>query len=230
MGNINFAKAITLFGLLMTAEWLVAAPRLSEAPSFYLDLQYGQTTSKSKLVESNDTGSSMRYGLGSFAGQDSQFGFRLFGTIEQTKFALNDSAINGHWQDTMLNYFFGSFYLSVMLSRLEIKVEQQGETIFDAAGSGFGFGAGWLQMIGRSNVVYLDVFQASIAELKNAEDLDLAIPQRMEVDIGARVSLWEQGLDLNFGYRLTNLTYSSISNFSDTTSTTYLGLRLSLYF
>ncbi|MFW7380827.1 MAG: hypothetical protein ACOH5I_18575 [Oligoflexus sp.] len=226
----KFLKNILLSSLVWLFVPAIAMSRYREPPTFYLDLQYGLSTTKSKLVGSNDTGSSLRYGLGSYAGRDGQFGFRLFGSVEQTRFELNDSLIQSQWQDTMLSYFFGYFYLSVMLSRVEIKVKEQGLDILDAAGSGYGFGGGMHFTVGKSNLIYFDVFQVSVAELKNTLEQKASIPQRMELDLGARIAIWERWLDLNFGFRMQQLGYKTIANFRDASHATYLGWRFSLYF
>jgi hypothetical protein len=46
-------------------------------PDFYFDTTYGFTTSKSKLVASNDLGSTFSYSLGSYAGKEAVLGFNL---------------------------------------------------------------------------------------------------------------------------------------------------------
>ncbi len=78
---------------------------------FLFDVQYAFTTSKSKLVGSNDTGTALRYGLSGYAGSNSNLAFLLHFDRDTTNFQLNSSKVDMNWQDTRVRYHLGFFYM-----------------------------------------------------------------------------------------------------------------------
>jgi len=195
-------------------------------PGFLFHLNYGMSTTKSKLVASNDTGTSLGYGIGGFAGSSRNLEFNLGFETDSTAFLLNDSKIVYDWQDTKLNYHLGYFYAGAVFSRLNLKVNAQGADTVDAAGSGYGASLGFLTPVGRGGSLRIDVTTVSIATMKNALVTEVSVPSRLDIDIGSAVDIWGKWLDFTFGYRMRTVTVKNASSFSDTETSTYLGLRV----
>lgn len=197
---------------------------------FFFDVQYAFTTSKSKLVASNDTGTALRYGLGGYAGSSSNIAFLLHFESDTTSFALNDSKIVMNWQDTKVRYHLGYFYLGALFTRLEMTANNAGTDTVDAAGSGMGINAGTLFGVGKGGSVYLDVTTATLPKMKNAIDQSIAIKQRMDIDVGASIDLTAKLLDMTFGYKIRNVTVETDTSYKEALYSTYAGLRMSFYF
>ncbi len=197
---------------------------------FLIDTQYAFTTSKSKLVGSNDTGTALRYGFGGYAGDDSNIAFLVHFDHDVTTFALNSSKIDMNWQDTRIRYHLGFFYLGALFTRLDMKVNSAGTDTVDASGSGMGANTGVLFGVGKSGSMYVDVNSASLSAMKNALDQTVSIKQRLDVDIGASIDLTQKLVDMTFGYKIRNLTISADSSYKEILYTTYAGLRLSFFF
>lgn len=195
-------------------------------PGFSLDLNYGFTTTKSKLVASNDSGTTLGYGIGGYAGSSKNIEFNLGFETDTTPFLLNGSKVVYDWQDTKIRYHLGSFYAGVVFSRLNWAVNNAGVDTVDAAGSGYGGSAGFLTSVGRGGILRIDVTTVSIAAMKNALATEVSVPSRLDIDIGAAVDLWSKWLDFTFGYRMRTLSLKTDQAYSDTETSTYLGLRL----
>jgi len=195
-------------------------------PSFSFDLNYGLTTSKSKAVASNDTGSSLGYSLGGFAGSSKDIEFNLGFETDTTSYLLNSSKIVYDWQDTKLRYHLGSFYAGVVFSRLNWTVNNAGIDIVDAAGSGYGASAGYLTSVGKGGILRIDVTTVNIAAMKNAIATEVSVPSRLDIDIGAAVDIWGKWLDFTFGYRMRTLSVKTDSTYADSETSTYIGLRM----
>lgn len=227
----NLVATLVLGSLvLLMSQPGYALRRTHDIPSIYSEIQYGMATNLSVLLENHDMGSQLRYAVGTYAGHDGQIAFHLLGTMENVKFSLNDSSFQAHWQDTRINYFWGPAYIMLMLTRVDVKASLEGQDTLDAAGSGFGYGLGWHQSLGPGSLLYLDLAQANLANMKNAEDSELQIPSRLEIDLGARVRVWKTWLDMVFGYRLSSVSYAGDFSATDRTYTTYVGLRTSVVF
>jgi hypothetical protein len=66
--------------------------------------------------------------------------------------------------------------------------------------------------------------------MKNAIDQEIAIKQRMDIDIGGSIDLTSKLLDFTFGYKIRNITVDSDASYAEILSTTYAGLRMSFHF
>jgi hypothetical protein len=197
---------------------------------FLFDAQYAFTTSKSKLVGSNDTGTALRYGLGGYAGSNSNLAFLLHFDRDTTNFQLNSSKVDMNWQDTRVRYHMGFFYLGALFTRLEMTADREGTDVVDAAGSGLGINTGALLGIGRGGSVYLDVMTATLPTMKNAIDQEISIKQRLDIDIGGSIKLSSKLLDMTFGYKIRNVSVQTDAAYAESLYTTYAGLRMSFQF
>jgi hypothetical protein len=197
---------------------------------FFFDAQYAFTTSKSKLVGSNDTGTALRYGLGGYAGTNSNLSFLLHFDQDTTNFLLNSSKVQMNWQDTRVRYHLGFFYLGALFTRLEMTADREGAELVDAAGSGMGLNTGVLFGVGRGGSVYLDVMTATLPNMKNAIEQEIAIKQRLDIDLGGSIKLTSKLLDMTFGYKIRNVSVQTDSTYQEALFTTYAGLRMSFRF
>ncbi|WP_141734831.1 hypothetical protein [Oligoflexus tunisiensis] len=197
---------------------------------FFFDAQYAFTTSKSKLVGSNDTGTALRYGLGGYAGTHSNLSFLLHFDRDTTNFLLNSSKVDMNWQDTRVRYHMGFFYLGALFTRLEMTADREGTELVDAAGSGMGLNTGMLFGVGRGGSVYLDVMMATLPNMKNAIDQEIAIKQRLDIDLGGSIKLTSKLLDMTFGYKIRNVSVDTDSTYQEALYTTYTGIRFSFRF
>ena len=216
--------------LLGVSGQVYAQGRGGPQADFLVDAQFAFTSSKSKLVGSNDTGTALRYGLGAYAGSNSNLAFLLHFDRDVTNFQLNDSQVDMNWQDTRVRYHMSYFYLGAVLSRLEMKAERETVEIVDAAGSGMGFNAGTMFTVGRNGSIAFDILSVSVPNMKNSVDQTLAIKSRLDIDIGASIDLTSKLLDMTFGYKTRNLTIVTDTSYQDILTSTYVGLRMSLYF
>jgi hypothetical protein len=216
---------VFMLGLLSPSPHLNAQDR-SSYPTFMVDVNYGLTTMKSKLVQSNDTGSSLNYSLGGFAGDDRQIEYSVGFESDATTFQLNDSKIAYDWQDTRLRYHLGMVYAGVVFSRLNMEMSRGGVDIIDAAGSGYGGSAGFLTGIGRRGMIRFDVTSVSLPKLKNVVVGEASVPSRLDIDLGVSIDLFGKWSNFNFGYRMRTITVKADVSASDTESATYLGFRI----
>ncbi len=202
----------------------------TRVPNFYADAQLGLITYKSKLAASNDTGTALRYGVGSCAGSEGQLRFNLMIDTASTNFALNDSKLTLAWQDTAIRYQWAWFYVGALFSRLEMTAHIEGADKIDAAGSGFGGTTGFLFDVGKRAQLNLDISSASIAKMTNALEGEVKLGSRLDVDLGSQVELGKKFL-FAFGYRMRTMSISFAStSYAELVTSTYAGLRYSLYF
>jgi hypothetical protein len=227
---IQFCRATFLFLLGGSGTTYAQGSGRGPQSDFLFDAQYAFTTSKSKLVGSNDTGTALRYGLGGYAGSNSNLAFLLHFDQDATNFQLNSSKVNMSWQDTRVRYHMGFFYLGALFTRLEMTANKEGAELVDAAGSGMGLNTGALLGIGRGGSVYLDLMTATLPTMKNAIDQEISIKQRMDIDIGGSIKLSSKLLDMTFGYRMRNVSVQTDASYAETLYTTYAGLRMSFQF
>lgn len=223
-GKNSKACLVLAFSLFATSE--LRAQERSDYPTFMFDLNYGLTTMKSKLVSQNDTGSSLNYSLGGFAGDQKQIEYNVGFETDAATFQLNGSKISYDWQDTKLRYHLGMFYAGAVFSRLNMEVNREGVDIIDAAGSGYGGSLGFLHAIGRRGMFRVDVTTVALPKLKNVIEGDAGVPSRLDIDIGASIDLYGKWSCFNFGYRMRTIAIKSDISASDTESSTYIGFRL----
>lgn len=218
------------FLLLLSATFMTSEYAYCEVasiyPSFSFDLNYGLTTSKSKAVASNDTGSALGYSLGGYAGSSKNIEFNLGFETDTTAYLLNSSKTVYDWQDTKIRYHLGDFYAGVVFSRLNWTVNAAGVDVVDAAGSGYGASAGFLTTVGKGGILRIDVTTVNIAAMKNALASKVSVPSRLDIDIGAAVDIWGKWLDFTFGYRMRTLSVKTDSSYAESESSTYIGLRM----
>lgn len=200
------------------------------APTFFLDTTFGLTTYKSKLINSNDTGTGLSYSIGGHAGESHEYGFLVRTDSNKTSFLLNESSIATTWQDTILRYRMWAFYLGGVFSQIDLKVNDQGTDRLNVAASGYGGNVGFLIPINRIGAFYCDVVSVSVANFRNTLEEEIKAGTRMDIDLGAHFDITRELLDLAVGYKQRTSTISVGGSNVENYYVTYLGLRAALYF
>lgn len=225
---------IWLWALTLSTEVWAAADSGSDTaayfPTFFLDTTFGFTTFKSKLVDSNDTGTGLTYSLGGNAGVNRNYGFILRTDSSATTFALNESKVTQVWQDTIIRYRLGYFYLGVLFDTLDFKVNSQGTELLDVAGSGMGGNAGFFVPIGRIGSFYLDATSVTLSTFRNVLATEVKGGSRMDIDLGANFDVTKQLLDFVVGYRQRTMSFTTDQAYAEAYYITYLGFRFAVYF
>lgn len=197
-------------------------------PDFYFDTTYGFTTSKSKLVASNDLGSTFSYGLGSYAGKEAVLGFHLGFSTDTIAYELNTSSITLGWQETAIHYRMGPFYIGPIFGQVDVKSSKEGSDIIDAKGSGIGGTTGLIMSVGRKSAIYLKVSSLSISAMKDTSDQTVSVNSRFDIDIGTSIKISRDLFSLIFGYKQRTMAISYGSSYNEAMYTTYFGFRTSV--
>ncbi len=227
---LQIAIGVLLALLTEVRAWAAGDGLMQATPTFYLDLTFGFTTYKSELVQSNDTGTGLTYSLGGYAGQDHQVGFKTEVDSTTTTFALNDSSTTVVWQDSIINYRLSYFYLGVVFSQLDIKLNNAGTDEVDAGATGMGYNAGLLIPIQRVGFFYTDVIGVTPTTSRNALTGDYTAGARMDIDIGTSFDLTRNAVDMMVGYKQRTMAMSSTLSGTETYYCTYIGFRFGAFF
>lgn len=200
----------------------------SSLKTIHLDADYAMTTHKSELVESNDTGSSIRYGVGFNVGAQKELGIVLQTESSTISFLLNDTAVSLLYRDTRITYRLGYFYLGAVSAYAEASAEgADGAEMFSGRGSGFGYTAGALIPVGKS-LLQVDVTSAAISDFLNKDEaVTVALGSRMDIDISGHIPISRRYFKLDLGYRQRTqpITYQGTA-YTETMQKTYLGFSM----
>ncbi|MCX6106504.1 MAG: hypothetical protein NTY08_11810 [Proteobacteria bacterium] len=222
------------------------------APTSYFELIGGYSTYKSALLSSNDTSTSVSYGLGVWAGHDKSLGMKLERSSSTFNFALNSSKLAQNWQDLHFLYRLGVARLGAVISSSSYTVSAPPDSdgdgkpddslaaveYIDVVTNGYGVSAGLSIPLGRvslleSNFIY--VLSAAGRQKAAAADADTAtvtasqrvssIGPRMEFNIGGRFALTRNVLSALCGFRYNSYTIT-VDNTAkaDVMTSTYVGL------
>jgi hypothetical protein len=193
--------------------------------TLHVDVDYALTTHKSELVESNDTGSSLRYAVGFNVGAQKQLGIVLQTESSAIDFLLNETAMSLLYRDTRITYRLGYFYIGAVSAYAEAAATgTDGEEMFSGRGSGFGYTAGVLYPVGKS-LLQVDVTSAAISDFLNKdEDVTVSLGSRTDIDISGHIPISRKYMTLDLGYRQRSqpITYQDTS-YTDTMQKTYIG-------
>ncbi len=194
-------------------------------PTLHFSADGGTSTYKSELVESNDTATSIRYGMGLYAGADKLLGFGLRMDSQTTPFALNESQIVSSWQETFLTYRWGYMHAGAIISLVNMSATQGETDLFDLTGNGYGATFGAFYPFSKDGSVRTEINFVQINTIKETNQVDVSIGQRLDVDVGANFHLVKKRwLDLLVGYRMRTLSITLTETFAEQITSTYLGL------
>jgi hypothetical protein len=201
-------------------------------PTFFLDVTAGlSSTYKSKLVDSNDTGSNIMYAIGGNAGAESSFGFAVKTETNTTAFQLNESKVASTWQDAILRYNIGYFYLGLTFTDLTLKVNNAGTETVDSIAKGYGANLGFFIPFGRAGIFYFDAMSNTLSTVWDK----LAVTtykgaSRTDADLGFAYNITRESFVLLVGYKQRTGSITTDSSYSEQLMTTYFGFRTALFF
>lgn len=197
----------------------------------YLDVRYGLSTIKSELLESNETSSSVGYGVGANAGAERNFGVKLWRESMSTKFLLNETQFDATWQDLSFTYSWGWMALGGMVVSLDAAAKDAaGESIFTAVASGYG-GIFSLDIPVQKGFFFTEARFATYSTITEKDEKTLTIGPRMDISFGGKLPLTKRNLDMVFGYRQRTYPISlEGTSASEWVADTFLGFQWGLSF
>lgn len=218
-------------GIIMQASSAFAQRRGSKSSGSTLSITTGGglSTHKSKTVESNDTATSIVYGVKFRAGRSGDIGIEYSKFSTPTTFELNTSEITTSFADTSFSYHMWLFYLGLSISNTDIIVDNSGTEIFDGLGSGYGGVFGMDIPVGKGNSFIVEMRSITTSTLKHDSASEITLGPRTDVNFSGKIALTKQFLALDIGFKQS--TYSvSIGGTStaETVYTTWAGLSFNL--
>lgn len=227
---VNLLLLYSLFFCIPDSLWAREVGLKGANPSFFLDITFGFSTYKSKMVDSNDTSTGLTYKLGGCSGNKRQFCLFHITDTTTTSFELNTSKIVSQWQDTNLRYYWNYIYIGPVFTDLNLQVTQSGTEFIDGAGTGVGGNLGFIFPMSKVGVFYIDVVSTSIAKMKNSLTQEVTAVARQDIDIGAQIDITSELLDFILGYKQRTIATSAGTSYADSYLITYFGLRIASFF
>jgi len=219
---------LMLFGSSLTS--FAQSPEItSELKTFSVNFDYGlSTTYKSKLLESNDVGSSTRYGLGINAGGRKQLGVSYVVDTSVVAFETVTGSITSTWTDWIIEYRFWLISLGVVFGNNYFKATKDSADLFESYGVG-GYG-GYFSLkipLPANALLHFDYTTCAAGTVTEVDKKTLAIGSRADMDLGAQVNLTRKMFDFVFGYRTRaySMTFEETA-YAESVVSTYLGIRM----
>lgn len=216
---------------LIVLTLLITAPAQAgeKKPAIYLSMGGGLTTHKSEFVVSNDTSYSYHYAFGINGGSDSQLTMFLSTAVDSTKFELNSSEVSNEFQDTVIRYSYGPFYLGAVVNQTKMVISRLGDVPaeIDAIATGYGVALGGNIEVGRDSSIFLDVTSVSTPTVKEINQAVFTIGNRLDISLGGSYSLARSWLDGVVGLRQRTYQVSlDGASSAELITTTWFGLSL----
>jgi len=227
--NIFFATAfISNWFIVDTAYARKSFSNRSNA-AFSITTGYGLSTHKSENVSSNDTTTSLMYGIKFRAGRNGDIGIEYSHFSIPTAFELNSSEITTSFSDTTFTYNFWNLYLGAIIANTDIKVNSAGTDIFDGLGSGTGGAFGIDIPLGKTNKFVMDFRSISTTTLKHDSSSEISLGARTDANIMGKIALTKSLIALDVGIKYTSFAVTVNSETStDKVYTTWLGISFNL--
>lgn len=248
----RICKFVTATLWALSAQHAIADESSPFAPTAFVDVVGGYSTYKSALLSSNDTSTTLAYGVGMYAGMDRSLGMKLDRSSASFSFALNKSKIVQSWQDLHLIYRFGVTRLGVVITSsaytitappdadADGKPDDTSDPVdyIDVVTNGYGVSGGFSFPLARRALIESDFIYAlaapgrqkaaaagADADTVTASQRESSIGPRLEAGFGGRFYITRKALTAVVGFK-----YSSFTIKVDTTSkadimtSTYAGL------
>ena len=199
-------------------------------PTVYADIDYGFSTYKSKLLQSNDTSSSLRYAVGVYAGRDKTISVAISSDSASTAFELNSSQYDTTFFDTYIRYHFWYLYFGAMINSTTMKATNDSGTVFDLTGSGFGGNFGGRFPFGKGSEVIFNVDSVTTSEVQEITNTTVSVNPRLLIDIGASFNVTRRLIDFIVGYRMNTYSVTTDSSYAESLTTTYFGVGFDTVF
>lgn len=185
---------------------------------------FAMSTSKSKALEMNDTGSVSRIQACVHAGDELNLGVSL--ALETSTFAyeLNSSSLTTAFQDIGIYYRFWYFQLGAIVASETVSAKKEDADYLDFSGDAYGALFNILIPFDRGSQMYIKTGYVMGASVEDSFNDSVKMGTRMDIDIGSQVDITKKMVDLIFGYRYR--TYSLTidgTSYSELQTSTYLG-------
>lgn len=191
------------------------------------DVGYGFSTGKSKMLESNDTGSLIRVSAGTHVGEEKGILIGLDYEILTLPYALVEHDFVKTDTDILLNYRLGFFSAGLMIASSEVVLTGGGEELITSTASGFGGNTAVNIPFGKSTLTYFKAKFATYNESTDTVDETTALKTKMTIDIGGNVLLSRDIFYMVFGYRYETFGLSYLaSTHAELFTTTYVGFGM----
>ncbi len=228
--NFLITHGVIVFGMIFIPSLPALAQDVEAGlKTIYLSSDYALTTHKSKLLGSNDTGTSLRYALGFNVGDRKELGVVLQTESSAIAFKLNETSTKLLFRDTRITYRLGYFYLGAVSAYAEAAaVAADGTDMFSGRGTGSGYTAGAFIPLGGRSLLQIDVTSATVSSFLNKDEaVTVSLGSRLDIDISGHIPISKKILTLDLGYRQRTLpiVYNSTS-YSETMQKTYIGFTV----
>jgi hypothetical protein len=191
----------------------------------YSEFDYGLGTYKSELMDTNDTNGVVTYALGLYASQEKRLGVEYKVETATTTFALNSSSLLTKWTSTAIRYRFWLIELGPVLGSVAATGVREGESIFNAVGSGYGGYFSFTLPVGKKSTLELKAMQVSTAETVDKTLAEVTFGPRTDLEISSRIAVSKKWFDATIGYRKrTNTITESGQTYNEGQTSTFLGL------
>lgn len=200
----------------------------SSIKTAYFLVDYGLSTYKSKMVQSNDTGSILSYTAGVNVGVEKNVGLLIRSDSSTINFQLNSSKIASSWRDTVLRYRWGYAYLGGIIGSADFQTTYLGEPLFQGSGSGYGGNLGFFIPVGKNDIITVDVSSVTIGSFIEEEQKDVKMGARTDINIQGNIGLTKNNaIDVIIGYhyRTHTISVESTSN-AELHTATYVGFQM----
>jgi|LauGreDrversion4_2_1035121.scaffolds.fasta_scaffold00278_17 hypothetical protein len=242
----------------MSAQHALADESEPYSPTAFADIVGGYSTYKSALLASNDTSTTLSYGVGMYAGLDRSFGMKLDRSSATFSFALNSSKIVQSWQDLHLIYRFGVTRLGVVVTSSSYTITAPPDSdgdgkpddtadpvdYIDVVTNGYGVSGGFSYPLARRALIESDFIYALAATGRQkaaaadattttvtASQRESSIGPRMEAGIGGRFYITRKALTAVVGFKYSSFTVTVDGTAkADIMTSTYAGLATAWYF
>ena len=219
--GIAFAQTSKVYG----------APMDRKTPTVFARGDAGYTTFDSRMVDSNASGTSVRYSAGAWAGDSRTLGMSFTSADTRMKFPLNESKISTSFRDLRAQARFGWVTPTFVASLSEMKGNKEGTEIVDLYGTGFGGGLGVHAPIYERLVLRFEGIFVRTGKAYDKQTRKVSLGDRMEGDAAASFAVLKDILDLNVGYSLRRYTVGvEADTWKESQSTPYVGLQLGTFF
>ena len=234
-----------------TAPHAFADDQDTTVPTVALNVGGGYSIYKSAMVASNDTGTTVSYGVAAYGGHDHQIGMLLRREQSSLAFTLNKSTIAVGWQDFIVRYRLGSFYLGAVVNSSHWLVTRPPDAdgdgkpddgvdpgdFLDITTSGYGANTGFLMGLSKRASIYSDLTYATTGAIQEKTVLDaagaplldrtIAVGARLDIDVGGSLQVLKW-LDVQTGFKMRTYQVTvGTDTFKEQLNTTYVGLSAS---
>lgn len=229
----NFNIIFSTFLCLIISKSSFAEGELlqSHIQTLKFNMDYGFSTSKSKAVESNDTGSTLRYGLDINAGQDLALGVTLLTETASYNYELNNSSMATSFQDLIFSYTLYWLKFGLVFSNATLLAKKENVELSELSGSGYGALMNFYWPLNKKSLLYLNTLFTSTSKAEDKVAEKASIAARMNIDFGASIDLSREVWKLNFGYRQHSFGLAlDGENYDELSTSTYLGIAAGITF